>query len=253
VKAIDATKAMLIGPSVFQAAMQKSPMWLASIIKIIVSRLRDANRRVDQTILRDRERGIVALMLMLLPKNKIIFASAVALPYDLVLVEAYFVCRLKKNETKKLVADLQTRGLVEMDNDTQGKAHICMKDVEVLQLYEEYLTLRSQRKTFKEAGIPEEELAVLNNIAYVSQKQGAETGEGTMLLKSALAGDLTHTTPEQLDKILLNLKRKALISMLPADNDDATIIFDRDTLSRVKKITQWLPRFQEEIQQEVKK
>lgn len=243
VLALEDSKALIVNPAVFHATMQKAPVWLSSIVKIVVSRLRDANKRVDLAILRDRERGIVALMLLLLPRYQQEFASIPALDYDLVLVEAYFVCRLKKKEIRNVISRLEKRGIVHVEQDPAGKRHICIKDLEVLKLFDEFLLLRARKRTFKEIKVSEEAVALLNNIAYVAQKSGEETEDGTSLPKSLLLRDLGDRKPEAVDRCLLDLKRRNLINMMPQESD-VSITFRRETLGRIKKIKEWLPRFE---------
>ncbi len=124
IRAIETAKAVVINEKVFQATLQKAPMWLTSIVKIVVSRLRDANKRVDQTVLRDRERGLLSLLLIHLPEYKYELSSQIALSYDQVVVEAYYVCRLKKKEIEKLIARLGKREIIEVEEDTEHKRHI---------------------------------------------------------------------------------------------------------------------------------
>ncbi len=246
IEALEETRALIVNESVFQAALQKAPIWLTSIVKIVVSRLRDTNKRVDQCALRDRERGLVLLMLLLLPSSKYEFGSRLALSYDLLLVEAYFVCRLKKKEIQKLINSLIRRGLVDVEEDTNGKQHICLTDPEAIRLFEEYCRLKSEKKKFREATIPEDAVATLGNIAYVAQKAGRQTEEGMVLLKSALLEDLSDKKLDILEKNLLELRRRGLINVIP-DAQDMAIVFKTDMLSRIKKIKEWLPRFEMEI------
>jgi CRP/FNR family transcriptional regulator, cyclic AMP receptor protein len=246
VKAIDTAKALLINELTFHNAVQEIPGWLNSIIKIVVNRLRDANKRVDQTVLRDRERGVVSLMLLLLPTYKYEFHGTFALDYNLLCVEAYYVCRLRKNDIVKLVDILSRRGLFSVEEDTDHRRHVCIKDVEVLSLYNEYLNLKAQQKTFKEASIPDESIAMLSNIAYVAQKSGAETADGTVLSHEALKADLQDKGGANLDKNLMDLRRRGLINLIP-DEKDQQIIFKKEDLSRIKKIKEWLPKFAQAV------
>ncbi|MBN1308958.1 MAG: cyclic nucleotide-binding domain-containing protein [Chitinispirillaceae bacterium] len=246
VVALDRVRTVVIGYAQFQSVMQAVPVWLQSIVKIVVSRLRDANRRVDRTALRNRERGLVALIKLLLPVFRREIGSVNALPRDTVLVEAYYVCRLRKKETEQLLGNLEKRSIVTgFEND--GVNYIGVPDSEVLGLFEEYLILKDRRQTFKEVAIPPEAVNILSNIVYVAQKLGQETDEGTSLLKSALAEDLSLNDSGQLDKQLLDLRRRNLVNLLPAENDTA-VIFRKATLGRIKKIQEWLPRFSLELQ-----
>jgi len=243
VRAIEPTKALVVNDLVFQANMAKAPVWLTSIIKIVVSRLRDANRRVDQSALRDRELGVMSLMTLLLTTNRYEFSSNAALSYDLVIAECYYVCRLKKKESGKVLEGIAKRGIIEIAEDSGHNRHICIKDTEVFKLYLEYLNLKSGQKKFKELSIPDEAVAVLSNIAYVAQKSGRECEEGVMLAKSALLEDLADKRPDRVEKNLLDLRRKGLVEMLPQE-DEIMILFKPEILSRIKKIKEWISRFE---------
>jgi CRP-like cAMP-binding protein len=246
IRAVEETTVLVINEGVFQAGLKKAPLWLASIIKIVVSRLRDANKRVDQTVLRDKERGLVSLLLLLLPAHKYEHASMIALSHDQVLVEAYYVCRLKKKEIHRNLDSLVKRNIVQLVEDTERRKHVCLKDLEVLRLFYEYLTLRSQQRTFRELSISAETIALLDNIAYVAQKSGTVAEEGTVLSRNVLLQDLSDKNPDHLDKHLMDLRRRNLINLLPTEGD-MSIIFSPTALSRIKKIREWLPAFQMEV------
>jgi CRP-like cAMP-binding protein len=245
VKAIDTTKLMVVNELTFQTALKAVPVWLTSIIKIVVSRLRDVNKRVDQAVLRDKDRGLISLMLLMLPSMKHEFASTVALDYDTVLLEGYYVCRLKKKEITHILEGLANRRIITVAEDTAHKKHIGVPDLEVLGLFAEYLALKSQKKKFKEIDTPEESVALLSNIVYVSQKSGTETDDGTALAKSLLVKDLDPKNADRLEKNLLDMKRRNLVNIMPSQGD-ATIIFRKETVSRIKKIKEWVPRFEQE-------
>jgi len=246
IKCLEPAKLLVINEATFQAALKSVPIWLTSIIKIVVSRLRDANKRVDQSILRSKELGVVSLIRLLLPKYKHDFSSQIALDYDLILLEAYFVSRLKKKEMTKILTSFEKKNIISIAEDSEHKKHVCFDDVEVLQLFEEYLTLKSQKKTFLEMDIPEEAIAILSNIVYVSQKEGIETAEGTTLLKSVILKDIESKNRNHLEKSLLDLKRRNLLNIDPVDNGDSLLIFERKVLKRIKKIKEWVPRFEQE-------
>ena len=82
---------------------------------------------------------------------------------------------------------------------------------------------------------------------YISQKEGIETEDGTTLLRSSLMKDLENKNSGHLEKSLLDLKRRNLINIMPSENGDAAIIFQKEILGRIKKIKEWAPRFEQEI------
>jgi hypothetical protein len=64
-----------------------------------------------------------------------------------------------------------------------------------------------------------------------------------MLAKSALLEDLADKKPDMIEKSLLDLRRRTLADMMPVDGE-TMIIFQPEMLSRIKKIKEWLPRFE---------
>lgn len=98
VKALDDVEAIVITQQEFQSLFKALPIWLQSIIKILVSRLHNAAKRADQSLLRDKTRGLVSLILLLLPIHKKEFNNYIALDYNLIINESFFVSRLRKKK-----------------------------------------------------------------------------------------------------------------------------------------------------------
>lgn len=100
---------------------------------------------------------------------------------------------------------------------------------------------------FRELEIPQESVSLLSNIAYVAQKSGNETTDGMSLKQSILLGDMEEKdNGSNTEKLLLDLRRRGLITINPIQGD-FEIIFKPDLLSRVKKIKEWISRFEMEI------
>ncbi len=237
---------IVIGYEQYQTVIKTIPVWLRSLIKIVVSRLRDANRRVDQAVARNRQRSFVALIKLLLPSLGRKIDSVPAIPLDTLLAEAWYVCHLKKKESEELIDYIVKRSIIRTVVAGEER-FIGIQDREVLDLFEEYLTLKDRKTTFRELSIPEQSYAVLGNIAYVAQKAGHETEDGTSLMKQALVDDMDGRENDSLDKALLDLRRRGCIIMLPGQND-TEIIFKKETIRRIKKIREWVPRFSQELQ-----
>ncbi|HEX2959514.1 MAG TPA: hypothetical protein VHO70_21950, partial [Chitinispirillaceae bacterium] len=226
--------------------MQDIPVWLQSIIKIVVSRLRDANKRVDQSVLRDKERGLANLLLLLLPSLAVKKEACAAIEFEQLIAETFFVCRLRKKEIKKTIEILVKRNLLKIVVEKDGIQWVLVKEPEILKLFDEYRLLKSLKQSFKEVSISEDTVITLKNIAYVAQKNGKESSEGTTIMKSVLIKDFSEKNSGQLDKNLLDLKRRNLINLAP-DNGDMAITFRNEDLRRITKIKEWLPHFEQEF------
>jgi CRP-like cAMP-binding protein len=246
VKALEPCKTLVINQASFEKIMQDIPVWLQSIIKIVVSRLRDANKRVDQSVLRDKERGLAHLILLLLPTLRTKKDSCAAIDYDQLTVEAFFVSRFRKKEIKKTIDVLIKRHLLTLLTEKDGSQWVLVKEPEILRLFDEYCCLKSQKQTFKEVSIPHDVITTLKNIAYVAQKNGKENAEGTTIMKSILIKDFSEKNSGYLERSLLDLKRRNLINLAPVDSDMAITFKDGD-LRRITKIKEWLPHFEREF------
>ena len=242
------TQVTLVNEQIFTATMQIVPAWLASIIRIITSRIRDANKRVGQSILRNREEGVSSLMSLLLDNNRKIVGNLVALDLEFVVMESYYTCKLGKQATLTVLQNIAKRGIVELGKDTAGKEFVYIKDLEVLGLFVEYQRLKARGRNFVEMGIPDNEVDMLNNIIYVSQKSGKETKAGTKLPMKAFLEDMAQKNLKGIESMLSNLQRREVISIFPSvDGSDNIILFKKETLSRIRKIKEWMERFSMEI------
>lgn len=246
VQAVESCKILIINQASFDKIMQDIPVWLQSIIKIVVSRLRDANKRVDQSVLRDKERGLANLLLLLLPTMTVKKESCSAIEFEQLIAETFFVCRLRKKDIKKTIETLVKRNLLKILVEKDGVQWVLVKEPEILKLFDEYCSLKSLKQSFKEVSIPEQAITTLKNIAYVAQKNGKESADGTTIMKSVLIKDFTEKNAGQLDKNLLDLRRHNLINLVPG-GDDMAITFRNEDLRRITKIKEWLPHFEREV------
>lgn len=245
--AVEPTRVLVFNERNLKHVMETIPPWLYAMLKVIVTNLHDVRARVDQCALRDPERGVVRILLLLLPRHATVTGTKAALDSSLVLQDAECICRLRENEAQAMVDRLLLRGLVTLDSSpATGARRLVVPDRSALELYDEYLTLKARGERFREGAIPEEAVATLSNIAYVAQKSGQETIDGTALYKSALVEDLSdHNTAALLEKSLGELAHLGLIAVLPVE-EETLIIFKKERLTRIKKIKEWLPKFEQE-------
>ena len=247
--AVEPTRALIINQKHLQHVMESIPPWLYAMLKVIVTRLHEARLRVDLCTLKDQERGLIIILLLLLPRHKETIQGGSGIDLELLRHDAELICRLQEKEVRSLCSRLEKRGLVRIvQQKDRGGAWVVVQDQEALRLYDEFLLLKSRGERFREAVISVEAVATLSNIAYVAQKSGQETIEGTALYKSVLAEDLSDLNDSTLlEKNLAELTRTGLILMLPAE-EKTLIIFQKERLIRIKKIREWLPKFEMELE-----
>jgi CRP-like cAMP-binding protein len=242
VRALVPTKAQVITRAVFTQTLEKTPVWLRSIIKILVSRLRDANNRVNQSTIEDPALAAVSLILLLFEPHRYTFNTTDALSHDFVCNEINAVCHLSFKRIRSILRSLSQIGLFSIQQDSDYTSHLCIRDPDLLDLFVRFRTLQQKNESFPEAVLPQHAVDTLQNIAYVAQKSGVAKGNDVTLAKSRLVADLADTDTSALQKDLLDLRKKNMIGLTPED-DDETIVFSRASLARIKKIREWVPRF----------
>jgi CRP/FNR family cyclic AMP-dependent transcriptional regulator len=247
--AVEPTRVLIISQNHVRHVMESIPPWLYTMLKVIVTRLHESRLRVDQSALKDHERGLLIVLLLLLPRHTEAVQGGAGIDLELLRQDAELVCRLQEEKVRSILSRLEKRALIRMEKRPDGSgAWIVVLDQEALRLYDEFLLLKNRNERFREAVISDAAATTLSNIAYVAQKSGQETVEGTSLYKSALAEDLSdQSDPALLDKNLTELTRIGLITMLPTE-DETLIVFRKERLIRMKKIREWLPKFEMKLE-----
>lgn len=247
--AVEPTRALIISQKCLQKVMKSVPSWLYSMLKVIVEKLHETRRRVEQGAVVDRERALVLMLKLLLSVYGDRSGGKPRLERARAYREIAFVSWMNEQEVEGLCTVLERRGIISIEPETgQAGGAVVINDKDALDLYNEYLLLKSRNRRFAEADIPDGAIATLSNIAYVAQKSGQETIEGTALYKSALVEDLSgHNDTPLLDTSLQELSRLNLILTLPAE-EETLIIFQKERLNRIKKIREWLPRFESTVE-----
>ncbi len=242
------TKVSIVNEMVFNSVLAKVPPWLTSIVRIITSRVRDANKRVGQSILRNREAGVASLIALLLENHQKVLGGIVSLDFDLVITESYYTCRLGKTATESVLADLAKRQIIEIAKDSAGKQNILFRDLDVFTLFVEFTRLKERGREFVELQITDPEVDLLNNVIYVSQKSGKETKQGTELPMKALIEDMAQKNVTGIEKMLSSLQRRDVLNMFPApDGSENVILFRKESLTRIRKIKEWIERFRMDL------
>ncbi|MBN1127690.1 MAG: cyclic nucleotide-binding domain-containing protein [Chitinispirillaceae bacterium] len=243
--AVEPTRVLIIHQKELQHITETIPPWLFAMLKKIVTTLHTVRQSSDHSPLRDPERSIVQLLLLLLRHAESGSEDRLRVGLAGMLEDGATIGRLKEQELLTILDSLGKRGLIKRHTGQDGReTWIESVDREALKLYEEYLQLKGRGERFKEADIASETVATLSNIAYVAQKSGQETPDGTSLYKSALVEDLADQSDHaSLERSLQELNKRGFIVVLPLE-DDTLIIFQKERLVRIKKIKEWLPKFE---------
>ncbi|MBL8025345.1 MAG: Crp/Fnr family transcriptional regulator [Fibrobacteres bacterium] len=244
VRAVQPTKVTIINRLAFNAVMEKVPLWLRSIVKIVSSRLRDANTRVGQTLLKDSEGGLASMMLLMIPKYAKTSGEERILSYGYVRSFMLFTGKLSPKSFSAALTKLVKRGLISVDKDSEGNQLITVKEYGALTLYSEYARAVSQGKRVPGSDLNDAHMEFLSNLGYVAQKASQQIPEGVMVPFSAI--DFGEDKENR--RLLNELQIRGLVTLVPPPKE--AIVYDKSMLNRVKRIKKWLPAFEMKIEEE---
>ena len=240
IRALKPAKVTVINRLAFNAILEKCPLWLRSIVKIVSSRLRDANTRVGKSLLRDNECGTANLIALMSPRHGRPAGENVLLSYNLAKNLTLFTSRMLAKNFTAAVEALTRRGLIAVEKDTAGHANICIKDLSALKIFVDYRKLKAQGKIMVGADLDDRAHEFLENLAYVSQKNGKQTTEGYLLPFSAI--DFGEEKENR--RMLGELEKKHILeTILPDGDQEDAILYDRNLFNRIKKLKSWINNF----------
>jgi CRP-like cAMP-binding protein len=244
VRAVQPTKVTVINRLAFSAVMEKVPLWLRSIVKIVSSRLRDANTRVGQTLLKDTEGGLVSLILLMVPKYSKVSGEERIISYGYVRSFMLFTGKLTPKAFSIALNKLTKRGLISVDKDSEGNQFVTVKEPGALSLYAEYLRLQAQGKRLPGSDLNDAHLEFLSNLGYVAQKSSTQVAEGVLVPFSAL--DFGEEKENR--RMVTELQVRGLVSIVPPPADG--IVYDKSMMNRVRRVKKWLNAFEMKIEDE---
>ncbi len=254
--AINTTKALVINELVFNAVSQTLPVWLRSIIKIITSRLRDSNKFIGHSILRNREKGVSALLVLLLREQAVQTNSTDSgsgkespktsqkpLDYWQVVEAIQFSTRLKRGDAEKNLALLAKRRLIEIKEGEAAKKWIHVPDPQILDLFIEFHALKEEAKSIPELQLVPDAVSSLPSF----QKLAGETPLVLVQSESAwFEAVKKHQSDFKSDNLKILLKA-GLFTAEKTDKGQAVLRLSIKNLKRAIKVHQWISNFTLEV------
>jgi len=183
---IENTKAVIINEVTFNAVANLLPIWLTSIIRIITSRLRDTNKSIGTSILKNREKGICHLLQMKAMEIMQTKGSPECkFDYYEFISQVQFITKLKKGDVELNLSNLSDKGLIQIES-RPGTKTIVVTQLDGLKYFVEYQFLKEQNKTVPIMRIDAAVRTTLQNILKLGEAEGIVKGPTTYIPKDKL-------------------------------------------------------------------
>ncbi len=183
---IKETKAVIINEATFNAVASLLPIWLTSIIRIVTSRLRDTNKSIGTSILKNREKAVCHLLYMLgdeLAEEK--QGNERTLDYYNFVSEVQFITKLKSGDVAQNLKGLEDKKLIRIVPAT-GTKHIVAKNFRALKYYVEFLSAKDQSAQLPIIAIGKEGVQVLEQCLAIFKEKGTNKAANSYLLREEL-------------------------------------------------------------------
>lgn len=150
-QALQTSSVTIINQTTFAKMAKLLPLWLNAIIKIVVSRIREANKRIDQPLVKDSLLSLV-MFLSRVYYDKISQEASksekVKVPFFEALNEYSYLTRISKSQFETDLNQLVSKQMLNFIRDDNGDKLILIHDGELLDIYSEFWISQNENKAF---------------------------------------------------------------------------------------------------------
>ncbi len=244
-RVIKETKTVIINEVTFNAVSKLLPVWLTSIIKIITSRLRDTNKSIGLSILKDRQRGLAKILsIMIESEAKKSPGADINLDYYDILSEAIFITRLKRGDIDNNLNALEDKGLIKV-TPVEGTRLIGVPDRDGLDFFVEFQTFKEQNKMPPALKLDENAQKAIKLIIAFIPVIGTAKEHNIFFDLDKLHSGIKQKLPTFTPAWLQHLRVMGILKLIPVEGKpNGQYVTQRASLERVLKSIVWFKKFQ---------
>ena len=249
--------ATVIDDSLFIRTLAQAPPWLTSIIKLVVKRLRDTMKKTGDDIIRKSVGGVIKVLLLLHANEGFqkegLECVSLARAKELI----FATIGLGSLEAEQVFLHCILKDLLMIRKNETGREYIILKNLEALQLYMDFLRAKQRGVALAGEGLSEKAAQCIDCILAAGEKSGKKVhaslysiGQSQVEMEMERAGKGRFLDQDALDEL-------AAAKMIVRQEDAAdanygtrartTLVYNVDTLKRIRLLAVWLPIFKEEV------
>ncbi|MFP4416568.1 MAG: Crp/Fnr family transcriptional regulator [Chitinispirillaceae bacterium] len=254
---IEDTTVTVIDEELLSQTLKRIPPWLASVIQVVVKRLRDTMKRTTEDMVNKSIGGVLKILLTL--------AATEGVEKDAHVTVSLFRAKQLIGEiigigevvAENVFLHLILKEMIYIRKDSRGEEYVLLNDAFVMQQYMNYLRAKQCGITLPGENLDENAFELIKYIITIGDKEGKRVKEHVykvglqqILLARSRDGKSHHIDTDALhqllkDKIVLCKTEKTATS--PGIHNNDVIMYNRRTVQKVICMHEWLPVFKEEI------
>jgi CRP-like cAMP-binding protein len=240
------TKALVTTEAAFREMFKILPMWLSSVVKIIVTRLRETNRRIGVSGLKNFEKGVTHFLLMTATESKNHDEHGpLEFNYYTLLSEIQLATQLKREEVELCLEIMAEKKLIHLLFKGSNK-RINIPKKEKLELYLDFLSFHELGISLPILNIGEEGRTLLNSLLKICKNRASGANTGTIEielpdLKKAIEKE-NGTYRHAMIQVLLQNEFLTIENTDKAENN-TVVLFSPEKIRKALDEYPWIRRF----------
>lgn len=249
--------ATVIDEDLFVRTLAQIPSWLTNIIKLVVKRLRDTMKKTSDDVVNKSIAG--AIRVLLLQNNNEGFKKD-EMPCVLLFRTkelVYSIIGLGSLEAENVLFHLILKDMIMIRKNESGQEYILLKNIEVLQLYMNYLRSKQRGGTLVGEGLSEKAGGLIDMVLTTGEKGGKKIqaslysiGQAQIELEMEKAGKGRFLDLDAVDELIASkiiVRQDEATESKYGTHKRSTFVYNAETLKRVRLLNLYLPIFKEEV------
>lgn len=249
--------ATVIDEDLFVRTLARIPPWLTNIIKMVVKRLRDTMKKTGDDIVYKSVAGAIKVLLLLSGSEGFqkddMMCVALARTKELL----YAIIGLGSLESENVFLHLILKDMLMIRKNGAGQEYIVLKNIEVLQLYMNYLRSKQRGSMLVGEGASEKAGELIDMVLAAGDKGGKKIqaslfsiGQAQVELEMEKAGKGRFIDLDAVDELTASkiiVRQDDATESKFGTHKRSTFVYNAETLKRVRLLNLYLPVFKEEV------
>jgi hypothetical protein len=254
---VEDVTAAVVDKELFTRTMAAIPPWLSAVIGELVKRLRNTMKKTRDDVVQKSIAGVIRIVTYLCESEGFDREGGRAVWLGRANELIYATVGLGAVEAEHVFLHLILKDMLLIKKNELGREYVVLKDLDALLLYMNYLRAKQRSGSLVGEELSEKAVDLLTAIISAGEKSGTKTGPGLVSLgQSQLERELDRTGKGRLlDAGALDELVRARVVAVPQEAAPSkidsftrkTIVFNMDTIRRLRVLAQWLPVFKEEV------
>lgn len=254
---VEDTTVTIIDEELFTKTLSTIPSWLATMIQLVVKRLRDTMKKTGDDIVKKSIAGVIQVMLLLHTARIAAKKPDAPLLVATVKEQVHAVIGLGKLELENVFMHLILKNFLRIKKNQSGREYVDLHEVDALRLYMQYLRMHQRGGTLNGESLSDKAVALAKLLVPAATQYGAaispkvyKLSEQQLQIALEKSGGGRFIDRDALDELiaakLIKVQDEAA-DLKFGHSNRSMLMFNSDLITSVVLLKQWLPLFCEEI------